>query len=277
MIEKLKNAVPRQYKPIFRNIQYTLLSTYYKVIGNDSMVPSSAMSFIGDGDFEEAGLEFLDHFKKLGNLKPYHNVLDVGCGIGRMAVPLTSYLNPDATYWGLDIVKHGIKWCQNKITPKFPNFRFFHSDIYNSLYNQKGDIESDKFEFPFEDGSFDFIFLTSVFTHMLSSGVEHYLKEISRVLKPNGTCFITFFILYDESRKNIRKGLGSFPFDLENGDCVPINADDPVVAVAYNQDYLFQLFETSGLKIQEPINYGSWCGRKEYTSYQDIVVLNKST
>jgi len=51
------------------------------------------MTFIGDGDFEQAGQVFKNYFIELADLRPSDKVLDVGCEIGRMAIPLTSYLS----------------------------------------------------------------------------------------------------------------------------------------------------------------------------------------
>lgn len=118
-------------------------------------------------------------------------MLDVGCGSGRMALPLTGYLNSEGRYAGFDISQKAIAWCQEHITSAHPNFQFEVSDIYNSLYNPKGKYQSLDFRFPYPDASFDVVFLTSVFTHMFPPDVEHYLDEISRVLKPGGRCLCT--------------------------------------------------------------------------------------
>lgn len=50
------------------------------------------------------GEQFLQYFIELGGLKPSDRVLDVGCGIGRLAIPLTQYLDARGGYAGLDIV-----------------------------------------------------------------------------------------------------------------------------------------------------------------------------
>jgi ubiquinone/menaquinone biosynthesis C-methylase UbiE len=76
----------------------------------------------GDGAFEEIGNRFLDHFIKYGKLKRTDAVLDVGCGSGRMALPLTKYLADSARYEGFDIDKNCIQWCQENITTRYPNF-----------------------------------------------------------------------------------------------------------------------------------------------------------
>ena len=57
------------------------------------MVPPRRKIFTGSGDFLQTGRDFLHYFVEFGHLKPHHRVLDVDSGIGRMAIPLTGYLN----------------------------------------------------------------------------------------------------------------------------------------------------------------------------------------
>ena len=54
-----------------------------------------------------------------------------------MAVPLMNYLNDDGAYYGFDLFKDGITWCQNNISTMRNNFHFEHVDIYNQFYNRK--------------------------------------------------------------------------------------------------------------------------------------------
>jgi 2-polyprenyl-3-methyl-5-hydroxy-6-metoxy-1,4-benzoquinol methylase len=84
--------------------------------------PPPEMTFCGDGDYRAIGAEFLGHFVRLGDLRPNERILDIGCGIGRMAVPLTQFLADDGRYTGIDIVRDGIGWCSRSITPTYPNF-----------------------------------------------------------------------------------------------------------------------------------------------------------
>jgi len=253
----------------------------YRLNNRQTMIPPPSMDFVGGHSFEAIGREFKQYFVELGGLKPGQRALDVGCGIGRMAVPLTGYLSKDGEYWGFDIVKMGIKWCQNRITPKFPNFHFVHSNVHNRHYNPKGTIPAREFRFPFADGFFDFAFLTSVFTHMLPADLENYLREIARVLKPQGTCLITFFLLNAESKALIHSGRSNFKFVFEvpgtDFGCWTVSEQDPECAVAYDEEVVRKLCAKHGLAIKDPIHYGRWCQRPVSLSGQDIVIASKRT
>src|SRR5215472_1770689 len=93
------------------------------------MPPRRTFAMVGHGDFKQTGDEFVGYFTRFG-LKAEDNVLDVGCGIGRMAIPLTRFIT--ARYEGFDIVRSEIEWCTKNITPRYPNFQFQLADIFNS-------------------------------------------------------------------------------------------------------------------------------------------------
>ena len=83
-------------------------------------------------------------------------------------------------YDGVEIHPEAVEWCQRAITPLHPTFRFHRADLVSPAYNPHGLVPASEYRFPFPDQSFDFIFLASVFTHMLPDAVEHYLREIGR-------------------------------------------------------------------------------------------------
>ena len=76
------------------------------------------------------------------------------------------------------------------ISSRHPSFEFTWAPIHNSKYNPFGDLAGEAYRFPYEDGSFDFVFATSLFTHLLAGEARHYLAETGRVLKPDGRCLL---------------------------------------------------------------------------------------
>jgi ubiquinone/menaquinone biosynthesis C-methylase UbiE len=118
-------------------------------------------------------------------------VLDIGSGIGRVAIPLTEYLSEEGRYEGFDVVEKGVQWCQTHITRQFPNFQFQYIPLNNDLYRSDGQ-DATQFSFPYPDDQFDLIVVNSVFTHMLPEEVDNYLGEIRRVLETDWQvlCFL---------------------------------------------------------------------------------------
>ena len=241
------------------------------------MIPPKAMyRAVGPAiDFEKIGEEFKNYFVEYAGLKKNATVLDIGCGVGRMAIPLTSYLNKEGSYYGIEIVENEIKWCKERISTRYPNFRFIHSDILNEHYNKNGKILAHEYKFPFDDETIDFIFLTSVFTHMFPADIENYIQEISRVLKHKGNCLMTFFIINNKSRKLMALPGSSFSFKFHGDGYFCHKESDPEAAIAFEEDYIISLFTSNGMTISNPIHYGSWCCREDYLSFQDIVVAKK--
>src|ERR1700724_585045 len=55
---------------------------------SQELVPPRYLDFAGNLRYIEAGQQHLKYFRELCGLQPHHRVLDIGCGIGRMAVAL---------------------------------------------------------------------------------------------------------------------------------------------------------------------------------------------
>jgi ubiquinone/menaquinone biosynthesis C-methylase UbiE len=214
--------------------------------------------------------QFMSHFRDICALEPHESVLDVGCGLGKLAIPLTQYLDESSRYEGIDIVGERVRKCRKKVSRFYPNFRFQVADIFNTSYNPDGRLKAAEYRFPYADASFDFVFARSVFTHMRPGDVENYIAEIARVLKPKGRCLVTFFLISDGTpRPRVRK----FPFDF--GTYRTRAEDVPELAVAYRETYVRALLGEHGLRLIEPIRFGKWSGVEGAVGHQDMVIAVK--
>ncbi|MEW5859435.1 MAG: glycosyltransferase [Cyanobacteriota bacterium] len=269
-----------------KKLQKSIRSTYLnwqgsflkrKLFGKQAhLVPP--LEFMYDGpknytSFKQNGEEFFNIFVNLCELKPNHRVLDVGSGIGRKTLPLLNYLTT-GSYEGLDLIETQVKWCQEKISTEYPNFNFQRIDVWNELYNPSGKFKASEYRFPFEDEEFDFVILGSVFTHMFVEDMSNYVSEINRVLKPGARGMISYFLLNNESKKLIAEGKSTINlvYPVESG-CKADNPNRLETAVGHDEKCVMDLYERFGMRAN--IFYGSWCGRTEFLSYQDILVLEK--
>lgn len=221
--------------------------------------------------FESSGAEFMSYLRLLAELRPHERLLDIGCGCGLMALQLKDHLDETGSYVGLDIHGPSINWCEKKIGSQRSNFEFARIDVRSLAYNPRGSHEAERYQFPYEDESFDVILLKSVFTHMRPGEVNNYLHEVSRLLKTGGRCLATFFLLNEEQARLAREGKNALAFDHGTGPWRYVYENSPESAAAYDESYVLELLDQSGLKGN--IHYGRWSGRNDGLSFQDILLL----
>jgi SAM-dependent methyltransferase len=221
-------------------------------------------------DFHQSG-EDLRGFLIGKGLQPGHRVLDVGCGIGRLAVPLTAYLDATGGYEGFDIMPQAIRWCR-RVTQTYPNFRFQLADVHSDRYYPRGRTRADSYVFPYPSDSFDFVVLGSVFSHMLPADLSNYLSEIARVLRPGGRAVISCYLLSEAKRAAVKTGGGGFSFSHPGPGYWAEFAALPEAAIAYQEDWMFALYAQNRLTVDEYIP-GLWSTQPVQS--QDMIIATK--
>jgi ubiquinone/menaquinone biosynthesis C-methylase UbiE len=152
----------------FRDVYTNLLTRVRTTQPNDE---AAARLTIG-GDFElfsELERELLVQH----GLEPGHDVIDVGCGSGRLTKGLAPYLK--GSYLGTDVVPKLLAFARTRAPS--PAWRF---EITEGL------------SIPAGDASADLVCFFSVFTHILHEQTYVYLREARRVLRPGGRIVFSF-------------------------------------------------------------------------------------
>ena len=128
-------------------------------------------------EFDETGKRTLAQLVSLG-LKPNSKVLDLGCGTGRLATQLLSYLSDGGEYYGCDISAEAVEFCKKRYVRS--NFHFVTSQMTKIPLTL--------------DSLFDFVWCYSVFTHVYPDEMVALVRECSRLLKPHSLLLASYYI-----------------------------------------------------------------------------------
>jgi len=238
----------------------------------DPLVPPRRLrGTVGDSDFVATGEEVAALLADATGLGPEDRVLDVGCGIGRVARPLTRRLGAAGSYDGLDASARAISWCERRYARRHPGFRFTHLDVANAQYNPGGALAARDARLPWEDASFDVALAASLFTHLLADGTDRYLAETARVLRPGGCLLATFFLVDEEARRLQGDGKPAIRLHRERWPVAVADPDDPEGAVGYDEGWVRGRLVDHGLELRE-VRRGTWSGRDSREGFQDAVV-----
>jgi SAM-dependent methyltransferase len=228
-----------------------------------------------------------------GGLQREDDVLDIGCGPGRTAAPLTRYLDPEqGSYEGFDVMPRSIRWCRRAISRRHPSFRFQLADLHNAQYNPAGRQRADRYVFPYPDASFEIAVAVSLFTHLRPFESRRYLEETARVLRDGGRLLGTWFLINEEAEELLSRGLGRRQ-DVLVGERPPLqlghdytdergnrfsspHGDTPEFMIAVPERDVRAQHEAAGLRIVE-IRLGHWPGREPQAGSlgQDLLVAER--
>jgi SAM-dependent methyltransferase len=131
-----------------------------------------AMSRAVGGDFDALG-EIEKQLLIGYGLLPEHTLLDVGCGSGRLAKRLVTYLTSGRVL-GTDVVPELLEFARIGCPP---SWQF---------------VLVEDLRIPFANREADFASFFSVFTHLLHEESFCYLFEARRVVKPGGLIVFSF-------------------------------------------------------------------------------------
>jgi SAM-dependent methyltransferase len=234
----------------------------------------------GPGTFEQISSDHIQYLRRQIGLAANHRLLEIGCGCGRDAIPLSEILSPPGSYLGIDIIGRSIEWCRNNIMTRNPHMQFVHYDVADQLHNPAGKTQTSDIILPLENASIDRIILWSVLTHMFEQDIEHYFREFARVLKPDGVVLASIFIV-DEDILAAARRVNLTPHNLRfehlyAPGCYINNPAVPAGAVAYTRERIEKMIAAGRLQLDRPPLIGQWWGNTGGDGYgQDVIILRR--
>ncbi len=126
------------------------------------------------------------------DINQFARILDFGCGCGRVIRQWRKLVQ--SMLYGVDYNPRLIRWCRHNLP--FAEFA----------------VNKSKARLDFSDGTVDFVYSISVFTHLSESNQRFWMDELARILKPDGYLLFTVHgttrlgALNPEERKRFERG-----------------------------------------------------------------------
>jgi SAM-dependent methyltransferase len=157
------------------------------------------------------------------------DVLDVGCGV-RFTQAILNRGIPIRSYTGVDVHRPLIEYLRREVDD--PRFSFAHWDAKNAMYHPAGTKINRDSRLPVE-GTFDVLWLFSVFTHLEPSDADALLTILRRHVRPGGALFFSAFLDQDGTIDEFEDRLPAYPLSR----------------ACYSERYLRALVEANGWSI----------------------------
>ncbi|UOD29589.1 class I SAM-dependent methyltransferase [Massilia violaceinigra] len=243
---------------------------------NDVLLPPANLRFMAESEADF--LPICDHL--CGNILTRKasltaDLLDVGCGYGRLAYGLRR-AGFKGRYQGFDILSRQIDWLNaNFAGPQDAGrYRFAFLNVHNARYNPGG-LPFEDLSLPFPEASFDCATAFSVFTHMYEDDIRQYLRRVGALLREDGKWICTFFSLPDDfslasQHPNVRYHLT----EQISEHAFIHNPAEPLHVIAYHIGFLHRLFAEEGWEVED-FQRGSWLRDPGKDEFQDWFVLRR--
>lgn len=221
--------------------------------------------FGNDKDYENSAKEGIESLRKYTSNLRIKNILDLGCGCGRIAGLIPDTFPDLQSFVGVDVNHTLIEFC--KKTYSDPRFRFQELNLGNSIWapNKHGLFPDLGF---LGAQKFDMVYAFSVFTHTKYEMFCAWLGEIAKYLSDSGMFYFTLFIKRDTGMEPL------FSFKHQRGQDYWI--DDPLhpeAAVAYSHLSILKAILDNNLRVIS-VDYGKWNSAKIHS--QDTIIVRRN-
>lgn len=225
-----------------------------RYLKNNDIYGESLFSSINNDSLYGISRSFLTYIVKECKLPIDSKILEIGCGVACLALPIIKHAK-QGKYYGLDTNKSCVEWCSQKISP-----------LCNATFKH---VIGDKFVIPCEDNELDMVYTTTIFLALPIDIITQYLNEIHRVLKKGGHLIFTTFIWNQSAHPSIKAKKIKTRFIKSNNISYLSNSQNEQVII-HSDNILHNCLENAQFAIHETI-FGNWNDMSNSSTFQDII------
>ena len=156
---------------------------------------NSVAGYVAEDELAVTAQHTVDVLREYIGINPTDDILEIGCGIGRVGKVLAPLCN---TWTGADISAGMLDIARRRTAE--------HANVKLCELHAVGLAELD-------DNSFDVVYCTVVFMHLFEWDRFTYVKEALRVLRPGGRCFFDNVDITSDHGKEFFALSASHPID----------------------------------------------------------------
>lgn len=228
---------------------------------------------------EDACLRELPFLMRTVGLEPRSAILDYGCGLGRLAFAANHFLAEDGAYFGYEPNQSALAFLKKAYAER-KNFHFTgdvlrRDEDYVAIERKDirtGGIAAEAVDLnKFVDRPLDVQWSHSVFTHMWADPIIQVLRTVRELLGPNGVCVNTWLCVDDFAAYVLRCGMADRALPHRVNGVLTYSETNPLVCTGYELSAVREIYGRAGHRIED-ILWGSWSGRENNVTYQDIII-----
>ena len=226
-----------------------------------------------------------------GSLGELSCTLDFGCGLGRLASAFAFANGSCGSYFGYEPETVALDWLKSEYSGN-EFFRYGGSPLPQDMnyVTNLGNLGTAEKAFEGRLGAlpdpqvltnlldghkFNLQFSSSVFTHMWGKDVVETIKRFRPIAARDAIFVNTWLIVDDFAQDALNLGLTDRRLPIEVGGILTYSDSNPLVCTAFRLREVERIYAEAGHEIQE-ILYGSWSGRTNGVTYQDIVISKEA-
>jgi ubiquinone/menaquinone biosynthesis C-methylase UbiE len=272
-----------------------------KYLLKDDTLGQSLLSNVNNDSFGGISTFFLDYLINVCNLPNHWNVLELGCSIGCMSLPIIKHLK-SGHYTGLDPNPICIEWANREIVQLFPISSSVPAQVVapatappSSISPQPYAVASptitsslvvpppstvqspvfsppsfqnmtSDFVLPFADNQLDLVFSATTFTILPPKLMTKYLHEIHRVLKKGGQLIIGLYMCSCSRSPDKTHKIRSIK--ANNEQYITNNYSER--ATVHQGSSVYKSMESQHFEIKDTI-FGRWSDTSNSKLYQDVI------